>query len=81
MIPDHPSEPSVITRILGRWESQRRAMEAETQRMCLLAVTMEEGPRAKERRRPLAARKGKDTASPLEPLEGTSPTHTSMSPQ
>lgn len=52
-------------------------MEVETQGKCLLALTMEEGPRAMECRWLLEAGKAKDAAFPLEPLEGTSPTYTS----
>ena len=48
---------------------------------CYIAGFEEErGPGTKKGKQPLGARKGKETASPVETLEGTNPTTLYLSP-
>lgn len=71
VIRGYPGGPDVITRVL---RSQRGRQERERfEDATLLALNMEEGPGAEEKRWPLEAGKGEEMDCPLEPPERNSP--------
>ena len=63
--------PNVITRVPGRRRQGQKQKEWGQQRLDGCAVKMQEGPQAKEGRRPLEDGKDKETDSLKEPFEGT----------
>lgn len=79
-MPNDQGTPNIIIRIFIRGtqeksgKQKKRDREKEMERCCIDGFEdVRKGPQSKDNRRPLDARKGKETDSPLESPQGTNP--------